>query len=101
MPFTSVDVEDDTWLLVSEGLLCRVGCAGPARRRKLGYCNLVDARRRVHIFATDGLSGNTVVMSEGPASQAIIASAAGPAAFEPLYINDLYLADGAVSSSTP
>jgi NTE family protein len=40
-------------------------------------------------------------MSEGSASQAIIASAAVPATFEPLYFNDLYLADGAVSSSTP
>ena len=42
-----------------------------------------------------------VGMSEGPAAQAIIASAAVPAAFEPVHFNDLYLADGAGSSNTP
>ena len=67
----------------------------------LGYRNLEDAKLPVHIVATDILSGGTVVMSEGPAAQAIIASAAVPAAFEPVHFNDLYLADGAVSSNTP
>lgn len=67
----------------------------------LGYRNLEDAELPVHIVATDILSGGTVVMSEGPAAQAIIASAAVPAAFEPVHFNDLYLADGAISSNTP
>jgi NTE family protein len=67
----------------------------------LGYRNLEDAKLPVHIVATDILSGGTVVMSEGPAAQAIIASDAVPAAFEPVHFNDLYLADGAVSSNTP
>lgn len=69
--------------------------------QNLGYRNLEDAKLPVHIVATDILSGGTVVMSEGPAAQAIIASAAVPAAFEPVHFNDLYLADGAVSSDTP
>ena len=67
----------------------------------LGYRNLEDAKLPVHIVATDILSGGAVVMSEGPDAQAIIASAAVPAAFEPVHFNDLYLADGAVSSNTP
>ena len=67
----------------------------------LGYRNLEDAILPVHIVATDILTGGTVVMSEGPAAQAIIASAAVPAAFEPVHFNGLYLADGAVSSNTP
>jgi NTE family protein len=67
----------------------------------LGCRNLEDARLPVHIVATGILSGGTVVMSEGPAAQAIVASAAVPAAFEPVHFNDLYLADGAVSSNTP
>jgi NTE family protein len=67
----------------------------------LDYRNLEDAKLPVYIVATDILSGGTVVMSEGPAAQAIIASAAVPAAFEPVHFNDLYLADGAVSSNTP
>jgi NTE family protein len=67
----------------------------------LGYRNLEDAILPVHIVATDILTGGTVVMSEGPAARAIIASAAVPAAFEPVHFNGLYLADGAISSNTP
>ena len=69
--------------------------------RNLTYRNLEDAKIPVHIVATDILSGGTVVLSEGSAAQAIIASAAIPAAFAPVQFNDLYLADGAVSSNTP
>ena len=69
--------------------------------RHLTYRNLEDATVPVHIVATDILSGGTVVLSEGSAAQAIIASAAIPAAFAPVHFNDLYLADGAVSSNTP
>ena len=69
--------------------------------RNLTYRNLEDAKIPVHIVATDILSGATVVLSEGPAALAIIASAAIPAAFAPVHLNDLYLADGAVSSDTP
>lgn len=69
--------------------------------RNLTYRNLEDAKIPVHIVTTDILSGGTVVLSEGSAAQAIIASAAIPAAFAPVQFNDLYLADGAVSSNTP
>ena len=44
----------------------------------LGYRSLEDAKLPVHIVATDILTGGTVVMSEGPAVEAIIASAAVP-----------------------
>jgi NTE family protein len=67
----------------------------------LGYRDLEDAILPVHIVATDILTGGTVVMSEGPAARAIIASAAVPAAFEPVYFNGLNLADGSISSNTP
>jgi hypothetical protein len=60
-------------------------------KETLGYRNLEDAKLPVHIVATDILSGSTVVMSESPAAQAIIASAAVPAALEPVYFNDLNL----------
>jgi NTE family protein len=69
--------------------------------QNLTYRNLEDAKIPVHIVATDILSGDTVVLSKGSAAQAIIASAAVPAAFAPVHLNDLYLADGAVSSDTP
>jgi NTE family protein len=65
------------------------------------YRNLEDARLPVHIVTTDVISGNSVVISNGPADQAIIASTAIPGAFAPVRYKDLYLADGAISSNTP
>jgi NTE family protein len=47
------------------------------------------------------LSGDGVVLSEGSAAQAIIASTAIPGAFAPVRDKDFYLADGAISSNTP
>jgi NTE family protein len=69
--------------------------------RHLPYRNLEEAKIPVHIVATDILSGETVVLSKGPAAQAILASAAIPPAFAPVKFEDLYLADGAISSNTP
>jgi NTE family protein len=42
-----------------------------------------------------------VVLSQGPAGQAIVASTAIPGAFAPVRYKDFYLADGAISSNTP
>ena len=65
------------------------------------YRNLEDARLPVHIVTTDVISGNSVVISDGPADQAIIASTAIPGAFAPVRYKDLYLADGAITASGP
>jgi NTE family protein len=67
----------------------------------LPYRNLEDARLPLHIVTTDIVSGDSVVLSEGPAAQAIIASTAIPGAFAPIRYRDFYLADGAISSNTP
>ena len=67
----------------------------------LPYRNLQDAKLPVHIVATDIVSGDSVVLSEGSAAQAIIASTAIPGAFAPIRYMDFYLADGAISSNTP
>ena len=67
----------------------------------LPYRNLEDAKIPVHVIATDILSAETVVLSKGPACDAILASAAIPAAFAPVRVQDLFLADGAISSNTP
>jgi NTE family protein len=67
----------------------------------LPYRNLEDAKIPIHIVATDILSAETVVLSRGPAADAILASAAIPAAFAPVQLGDLFLADGAISSNTP
>jgi NTE family protein len=49
--------------------------------KHLPYRNLEDAKMPLHIVATDLLSGEPVVLSEGDAAQAIVASTAIPAAF--------------------
>jgi NTE family protein len=67
----------------------------------LQYRNLQDAKLPVHIVTTDIVSGDSVVLSEGSAAQAIIASTAIPGAFAPVRYRDFYLADGAISSNTP
>jgi len=65
------------------------------------YRNLEDARLPLHIVTTDIITGDSVVLSEGSTSEAIVASTAIPGAFSPIYYRDHYLADGAVSSNTP
>ena len=53
------------------------------------------------IVTTNIVTGDSVVLSKGPAAEAIVASTAIPGAFSPIRYKDLYLADGAVSSNTP
>jgi len=67
----------------------------------LPYRNLQDACLPIHIVTTDIVTGESVVLSEGSAAQAIIASTAIPGAFAPVRYKDCYLADGAISSNTP
>jgi NTE family protein len=67
----------------------------------LPYRNLEDAKLPVHIVTTDLLSGDSVVLSEGSAAEAIVASTAIPGAFQPIHYKNFYLADGAISSNTP
>jgi NTE family protein len=67
----------------------------------LPYRNLQDASVPVHIVATDIVTGDSVVLSEGSVAQAVIASTAIPGAFAPVRYKDFYLADGAISSNTP
>ena len=65
------------------------------------YRNLQDASVPVHIVTTDIISGDSIVLSEGSISEAIVASTAIPGAFAPIHYKDYYLADGAISSNTP
>lgn len=67
----------------------------------LPYKNLEDSMIPVHIVTTDVVTGDSIVLSEGSAADAIVASTAIPGAFEPVKYKDLFLADGAISSNTP
>jgi NTE family protein len=66
----------------------------------LPYRNLEDAEP-VHVVATDVFSGEAVVLSRGPVTQAVLASSAIPAAFAPVEIDGRLLCDGAIASNTP
>ena len=65
------------------------------------YRNLEDAKVPVHIVTTDIISGDSIVLSEGSTSDAIVASTSIPGAFAPIRYKNYYLADGAISSNTP
>jgi len=65
------------------------------------FRRLEQALLPIHVVTTDIISGDSVVLSEGPTSDAIVASTAIPGAFSPIHYKDYYLADGAISSNTP
>ncbi len=67
----------------------------------LPYRNLEQAQLPLHIVTTDFVSGESVVLSDGPAVEAILASTAIPGAFTPVHYRNHFLADGAISSNTP
>ena len=69
--------------------------------KHLPGAQLEQAKVPIHVVATDFLSGEAVVMCDGPADDAIIASCAIPAAFAPVHYRNRYLTDGAIASNTP
>ena len=68
-------------------------------KRHVPFLNLEDAAIPVHVIATN-LGGAAVCLSSGPAIERILASAAIPAAFPPVRIDNQYLIDGAIGSNT-
>jgi len=80
-------------------------CAPDGIRRlietHLTYADLEDAEIPVHVVATDVLAGTDVVLSSGDPVPAVLASAAIPAVFPPVPVDDLVLFDGGVANNTP
>jgi NTE family protein len=70
-------------------------------RKYLEYDDLADAAVPVHVVAYDVVAGREVLLSEGPATEAITASAAIPGVFPPVSIGDQRLIDGGVVNNTP
>jgi NTE family protein len=54
-----------------------------------------------HVVATDATSGEEVVLSSGPAVEAVLASAAIPGIFPPVEIGGRHLIDGGIANNTP
>lgn len=69
--------------------------------RNLPYAMIEDAAVPLGIVTTDFLSGLPVVLRDGPAAKAVLASCAIPAAFPPVRLGDRILADGGIASNTP
>jgi NTE family protein len=68
--------------------------------RNIPFANLEDAPIPVHVVATN-LGGVAICLSTGPAVEALLASAAIPAAFPSVRIGEHHLIDGAVGCNTP
>jgi NTE family protein len=74
----------------------------PLRRlveSNLTIANLEDARIPLHVVTTDVMSGEEVLLSEGDAASAVLASAALPGVFAPVERAGRVLMDGGVSDN--
>lgn len=54
-----------------------------------------------HVVATDFVSGAEIVLSQGSAAEAVLASAAIPAVFPPVVLDGRPLVDGGIANNTP
>jgi NTE family protein len=74
------------------------------RRLIRGYIqfeDLADAAIPLHLVAFDLVEGCELLLSEGPAVEAIVASASIPGIFPPVAIGEQRLIDGGVVNNTP
>jgi NTE family protein len=86
---------EQIWLgLTRQGLADVITDGLPCKR-------LEDTRLPFHAVATDLLSGKAVTLSSGPATEALLASAAIPAVFPPVRLGGCELVDGGLASNTP
>jgi NTE family protein len=68
-------------------------------RRHMGFARLEDAPIPVHLVATDLLSGEEVLLSEGDAVSAVLASSAVPTVLPPVRRNGRTLVDGGLADN--
>src|SRR4051794_16945023 len=69
--------------------------------RYLEYEDFADATTPLHVVAYDMIGGREVRLSDGPAVDAIPASASIPGVFPPVVMGDQLLIDGGVVNNTP
>jgi predicted acylesterase/phospholipase RssA len=70
-------------------------------RGYIEFEDLADAAVPLHLVAFDLIEGREMLLSEGPAVEAIAASASIPGIFPPVAIGDRRLIDGGVVNNTP
>lgn len=69
--------------------------------RNVAFSDIADARIPLRVITTDLLSGNEVGISEGPATDAILASSAIPGLLPPVEWKGRLLVDGGIADNTP
>lgn len=84
----------------------RTGFIGQRKReemltRLLGDRTFADLRLPVAVVATDLVSGQAVVLNEGPLVPALLATTALPGIFSPVVQHDMVLADGGIVNNLP
>ena len=70
-------------------------------RRQLELEDLAGAAVPLHLVAFDLVAGRELLLSEGPALEAVVAAASIPGVFPPVEIGERCLIDGGVVNSTP
>lgn len=70
-------------------------------RRYLEFEELAGAAIPLHLVAFELIEGRELLLSEGPAADAIMAAAAIPGVFPPVEIAEQWLIDGGVVNDTP
>jgi NTE family protein len=70
-------------------------------RRYLEFEDLAEASVPLHVVAFDVIAGREVLLSDGPAHDAVAAAAALPGVFPPVQIGERCLIDGGVVNNTP
>ncbi len=81
--------------MVSQGGLRRILARG------VGRLQLEESEIVCHVVAADATTGQRVVLSEGSALKALLASTAIPGVFAPVEIDGHWLLDGGIASNTP
>src|SRR5918992_941206 len=66
--------------------------------RHCEFEDLADAATPLHVIAYDVIAGREVLLSHGPAVDAVTASASIPGVFPPVVIGDELLIDGGVAN---
>ncbi|MFN2376039.1 MAG: patatin-like phospholipase family protein [Candidatus Binatia bacterium] len=70
-------------------------------KRYVAFRNLEDSPIPLHVVACDVLAGREVLLSRGPAVEAILASAAIPGVFPPVTVQGRACMDGGILDNTP
>ncbi len=78
--------------------------SGPLRKlidRNIGIRRLEQAKVPVHVVATELVTGRERLLSQGPATEAVLSSVSVPGVLPPVSWEGSLLVDGGVSNNTP